>query len=309
VCGPPGLEREAEKPEVTVQPNLTVQPNVDMEHVVWTSPSTGRKKVTVLPPTVPPTGTTAARTPTTATTAKTAAMTASTSTTATTATTASTAAGEDFDPMLWVKRLQLIGNEGGVSGKVVQEENEERETDPSEPLGVSFRLPMMPTEEDFAGARQDLKMMRSGAGRMRTSLAAWEDFHNGYNDGDDGGEDYDCNNSFDGRLGSFDGEDFHNGYDDDDDGGEDFHNGYDEGDDAQEGIPGIPSLEFVPMNDMDSIRAASRGHRRIMDDAAEAFDQKMFEMAGVAQDAVVVRPASEPLPASLTPADDLWGDV
>eukprot|EP00972_Heterocapsa_arctica_P005014 742672-Heterocapsa_arctica.AAC.1 len=72
------------------------------------------------------------------------------------------------DPMLWVERLQLSGNEGGVSGKVVQEENEERETDPSEPLGVSFRLPMMPTEEDFAGAREDLKMMRSGAWRMRT---------------------------------------------------------------------------------------------------------------------------------------------
>eukprot|EP00972_Heterocapsa_arctica_P069512 10270461-Heterocapsa_arctica.AAC.1 len=45
------------------------------------------------------------------------------------------------------------------------------------------------------------------------------------------------------------------------------------------------------MNDMDSIRAASRGHLRIMDDAAEAFDQKMFEMAGVAHDALVDRPA------------------
>lgn len=72
----------------------------------------------------------------------------------------------------------------------------------------------------------------------------------------------------------------------------DEDHGVDDGDD----MPGIPSLAFLPMSDMDAIRAASRKHRRIMDDAAEAFDYEMFEMAGIPIDdagALGSRPAPE----------------
>ena len=61
---------------------------------------------------------------------------------------------------------------------------------------------------------------------------------------------------------------------------EDYDEGYDGNDSgAPEGMPGIPSLEFLPIGDMSAINAVSRRHRRIMNDAAEAFGVKMLEIA------------------------------